>query len=205
MEITDAAQAVQKSAFPDAYADHEQDGRAIASAMSGNSKAAFTCVVDEPDVDEESDASQRPHAAGQCGPPPAGPSVRRILPMGGFADGRREQRPHGGVSPLRRTRHRHLLPAGDSGEQARGLGGGALPRRQRRPARHRSCDLRRPDLDRRGQSEDGWRDYHPTDADGAGKATPSSWNTATTSTSTSPRPSRQERRRADLRRVRRSR
>ena len=51
MEITDAAQAVQRSAFPDAYADHEQDGRAIASAMSGNSKAAFTCVVDAHDVE----------------------------------------------------------------------------------------------------------------------------------------------------------
>ncbi len=46
MEITDAAQKVQRSAFPEAYADHEADGRAIASALSGYSPAAFTCVVD---------------------------------------------------------------------------------------------------------------------------------------------------------------
>jgi hypothetical protein len=45
MPITDAAQAVQHSAFPTAYANHELDGRTVASAMSGYSAAAFTCVV----------------------------------------------------------------------------------------------------------------------------------------------------------------
>ena len=43
MEITEAAQAVQRSAFPDAYADHEADGRALASALTGNHRAAFWC------------------------------------------------------------------------------------------------------------------------------------------------------------------
>lgn len=43
MEITVAAQRVQRSAFPDAYADHEADGRALASALSGHSPAAFSC------------------------------------------------------------------------------------------------------------------------------------------------------------------
>jgi hypothetical protein len=43
MEITDAAQAVQRSAFPTAYAGHEADARAIASALTGYSSAAFTC------------------------------------------------------------------------------------------------------------------------------------------------------------------
>ena len=50
MAITAAAQEVQRSAFPDAYADHEQDGRTIASAMSGYSDAAFNCVTAAPDV-----------------------------------------------------------------------------------------------------------------------------------------------------------
>lgn len=45
MEITVAAQEVQRSAFPDAYADHEQDARALASALTGNSRAAFWCEV----------------------------------------------------------------------------------------------------------------------------------------------------------------
>lgn len=37
MEITVAAQQVQRSAFPDAYADHEADARALASALTGHS------------------------------------------------------------------------------------------------------------------------------------------------------------------------
>jgi hypothetical protein len=46
MEITDAAQAVQRSAFPDAYAQHEKDARALASALTGETPGgAFTCVV----------------------------------------------------------------------------------------------------------------------------------------------------------------
>jgi hypothetical protein len=54
MEITEAAQLVQRSAFPDAYADHEEDARALASALTGNSPRAFTCVVDD-DADEAPD------------------------------------------------------------------------------------------------------------------------------------------------------
>ena len=47
MAITDAAQAVQRSAFGTAYADHEADARALASALTGYSPAAFNCVVPE--------------------------------------------------------------------------------------------------------------------------------------------------------------
>ncbi|NED98079.1 hypothetical protein G1H11_22530 [Phytoactinopolyspora alkaliphila] len=43
MEITVAAQAVQRSAFPDAYAQHEENARALASALTGHSPAAFHC------------------------------------------------------------------------------------------------------------------------------------------------------------------
>lgn len=56
MRITEAAQAVQRSGFPEAYEDHAEDGRALASALAGHSgDGQFTCVVrgDEP---EESDA-----------------------------------------------------------------------------------------------------------------------------------------------------
>lgn len=38
---------MQRSAFPEAYADHEGEGRAIASAISGYSPAALTCRIDE--------------------------------------------------------------------------------------------------------------------------------------------------------------
>jgi hypothetical protein len=50
MEITVAAQAVQRSAFPGAYADHEKDARTLASALTGNSPQAFSCRIgDEPE------------------------------------------------------------------------------------------------------------------------------------------------------------
>jgi hypothetical protein len=45
MPVTEAAQAVQRSAFPTAYADHEGDARVLASALSGWSPAALSCVV----------------------------------------------------------------------------------------------------------------------------------------------------------------
>ncbi|WP_151723894.1 hypothetical protein [Arthrobacter luteolus] len=45
LPITVAAQTVQRSAYPDAYADHEPEGRAFASALTGQSPAALTCVL----------------------------------------------------------------------------------------------------------------------------------------------------------------
>jgi hypothetical protein len=48
MRITEAAQLVQRSGFPEAYEDHAADGRALASALTGYSPGgAFTCVVNE--------------------------------------------------------------------------------------------------------------------------------------------------------------
>ncbi|WP_435735359.1 hypothetical protein V5D56_10820 [Cellulosimicrobium sp. PMB13] len=43
MEVTVAAQAVQRSGFPDAYAQHEPRSRAWASALTGYSPATLTC------------------------------------------------------------------------------------------------------------------------------------------------------------------
>lgn len=48
MEITEAAQAVQRSAFPDAYAQHEPRARAWASALTGWSEAALNCNLSAP-------------------------------------------------------------------------------------------------------------------------------------------------------------
>jgi hypothetical protein len=55
MPVTEAAQEVQRSGFPEAYADHEQDARVLASALTGNSRAAFWCTVDD-DRDADSPA-----------------------------------------------------------------------------------------------------------------------------------------------------
>jgi len=50
MAVTVAAQAVQRSAFPEAYAQHETRSRAWASALTGHSAGAVTCELR--DVDE---------------------------------------------------------------------------------------------------------------------------------------------------------
>src|SRR4051812_9172085 len=50
LAVTVAADKVQRSAFPNAYADHEADARVLASALTGQSKAAFSCVVNNKPV-----------------------------------------------------------------------------------------------------------------------------------------------------------
>jgi len=85
MEITVAAQAVQRSAFPGAYADHEKDARTLASALTGNSPRAFSCRIGgEPD--EEGDDLAGSGLTGRA------EEVRLVLvdlfgdqPLGGFA------------------------------------------------------------------------------------------------------------------------
>lgn len=47
MPIDEAAQAVQRSADGSLYAQHEMRARALASALTGQSPAAFTCVLVE--------------------------------------------------------------------------------------------------------------------------------------------------------------
>jgi hypothetical protein len=49
LPVTEAAQAVQRSAYPDAYADHESAARAWASGLTGYSPAAVTCTLTDPD------------------------------------------------------------------------------------------------------------------------------------------------------------
>ncbi|MET3960967.1 hypothetical protein ABIE44_000901 [Marmoricola sp. OAE513] len=47
LRVTEAAQKVQRSGFPEAYADHEADARVLASALTGYSGGdAFSCVVE---------------------------------------------------------------------------------------------------------------------------------------------------------------
>ncbi len=48
LPITEAAQAVQRSAFPEAYAQHEVRARAWASGLSGYSPAVITCALAAP-------------------------------------------------------------------------------------------------------------------------------------------------------------
>jgi hypothetical protein len=86
MQITDAAQEVQRSAYGGAYAEHEADARVLASTLTGYSPAGFTCVVRH---DEMAAQEMRPN-----GLTPRANRVRRDLqrtfgrlPLGGFQPG----------------------------------------------------------------------------------------------------------------------
>lgn len=45
LEITEAAQRVQRSAYPAAYAQHEEMGRTFASGLSGQTPEAVQCTL----------------------------------------------------------------------------------------------------------------------------------------------------------------
>jgi hypothetical protein len=88
MRITEAAQKVQRSGFPEAYEDHAADGRALASALTGYSAGRFSCVV------HAAGDSVAAEPAGRSGLTPRAARVRRSLerafgrlPLGGFASG----------------------------------------------------------------------------------------------------------------------
>lgn len=47
-DINDVAQAVQRSAYPDAYRRHVPNARTLASSLTGETPASFTCMVNSP-------------------------------------------------------------------------------------------------------------------------------------------------------------
>lgn len=86
MDIAHAAQEVQRSAYPGAYTDHERDGRDLASALTGNSPATFSCIVNRQHF-----ASQHMQSDGLTQRAnrvkAAIASAYGDLPLGGFAPG----------------------------------------------------------------------------------------------------------------------
>ncbi len=88
MRITEAAQAVQRSGFPEAYQDHAGDARALASALTGETRpGAFSCVV-------RHDSSSDPTTLNEAGLTKRAQAVRRDveaafgdLALGGFEPG----------------------------------------------------------------------------------------------------------------------
>jgi hypothetical protein len=86
MPITEAAQRVQRSGYPDAYQEHEAGARALASALTGWSPGRFSCTVHA--------ATGRDQKPGRSGLTPRAARVRADLeaafgplPVGGFAPG----------------------------------------------------------------------------------------------------------------------
>jgi hypothetical protein len=80
MPVGDAAQKVQRSAAPDAYGPWENQGRALAQALTGETAASFTCSFDLPVPAPASAGAATPpsleHAvAGELGAPALGVSL----------------------------------------------------------------------------------------------------------------------------------
>jgi len=59
MRVTDAAQAVQRSAYPEAYEDHAADSDVVATALIGDAGGSVGCTV-------EDDPAERGPAAAQA-------------------------------------------------------------------------------------------------------------------------------------------
>lgn len=73
MPVTEAAQAVQRSAHPDAYAQHEPVARAFAEALTGRAEAALNCVLPPPE--QAGDPARAAEALGAA-LGPAAPAAR---------------------------------------------------------------------------------------------------------------------------------
>ncbi len=76
LEITDAAQQVQRSAYPSAYAKHEPDARALASALTGYSPHAFSCRFNAPEAGTGHPAALSKEVSGLFGALAGQPVVR---------------------------------------------------------------------------------------------------------------------------------
>ncbi|MFJ7906357.1 hypothetical protein [Kitasatospora sp. NPDC096204] len=81
MPLTDAAQTVQKSGYPQAYAKHETKATLLTSALAGREPASFSCVVHDyakPDP-ADSDSPAAGAAPGATATPAAAPDRAQVL------------------------------------------------------------------------------------------------------------------------------
>lgn len=167
MRITEAAQAVQRSGFPEAYEDHAEDARALASALTGYSPGGrFSCVV-RTDSDL---VLERPRANGLT---PRADAVRRDveraygdLALGGFApDGVRDGHQEGSAHYDGRAIDIFVRPISEANNR---LGWSIA---QYLVAHADRLDLQHVIFDGRiwssgARSGQGWREYDPGDRPG---------------------------------------
>jgi hypothetical protein len=92
LEITKAAQKVQRSAYPEAYADHEPEARVLSSALSGYSPAGVTCVLRQQAV-----TGQKPAKDGLTA------RARTLITTAGNETGRAARGPVAGAGPAGTT------------------------------------------------------------------------------------------------------
>ncbi|WP_369183207.1 hypothetical protein [Streptomyces sp. Y1] len=82
LPLTDAAQAVQKSGYPQAYAKHETKATLLTSALAGREPASFSCVVHDyakPDPEDSPSATAGAPSAGAPAPAAAPPDRAQVL------------------------------------------------------------------------------------------------------------------------------
>lgn len=86
LPVTKAAQAVQRSAYPDAYADHAEDAKVLAAALTGRRAASLSCTVRAQDLQSQK--------LGETGLTPRAENLRTTMEaewgpqsLGGFAPG----------------------------------------------------------------------------------------------------------------------
>jgi hypothetical protein len=164
MRITVAAQRVQRSGYPTAYAGHALDARTLASALTGYSPAAFSCVVHSPNTFTQPSAQKM----GANGLTTRAETVRRELErafgpqsLGGFAPGG-VQSGHGAGSAHYAGRAVDVFFRPVTADNRRR--GWALA--QYLVAQARRLDIEHVIFDGRiwtrgSLSEHGWRSYHP--------------------------------------------
>jgi hypothetical protein len=166
MRITEAAQEVQRSGYPEAYADHEPDARVLASALTGQSPHAFSCTVED-DVPAERDRLD------DAGLTHRAAVVRREVEavfgeqsLGGFAPGGvRDGHMAGSAHYDGRAVDIFVRPVSDANR----VRGWAIA--QYLVAEADRLDVQTVIFDDRiwqagSRSEDGWRDYDPPDGPG---------------------------------------
>ena len=84
LPVTVAAQRVQRSGYPSAYAVYENDARALASALTGYSQAAFRCHLRQPLEVSVPPAARRAVLLQGALEPAFGPVRVTVRPGGGF-------------------------------------------------------------------------------------------------------------------------
>jgi hypothetical protein len=165
MRITVAAQQVQRSGFPEAYADHAADGRALASALTGWSPGRFSCVVHEAAVPDQRE--------GPGGLTARARRVRRSLErvfgpqqLGGFAAGGvRSGHMAGSAHYEGRALDVFLRPVtADNRRRGWAMASYLVAQARRLHIAHVIFDKRIWSVGTR--SEQGWRVYHPPERAG---------------------------------------
>jgi hypothetical protein len=138
LPITTAAQKVQRSGFPHAYAQHEPEARVLASALAGYSPAALTCTLD---------ADRRPSG---------------VHGLRALRDALESEQARATQSPLARGPGLRLTPSGTSTAATRSRAGWSLA--QWAVGQADRLGVARVYVDgrvwRRAAPDEGWREVH---------------------------------------------